>query len=196
LLAVVRVALQFQNPKRRVRVPAWNVLQRYGGLLAAEADQIDRLVGGAYTAMWNFELFAAHSMLYFAAVSFAEVAQRLSPAADDAWRGFLGVGDAQFEPLSSESLDRIRRVPRRDAAESTPAVRQYAGWVEQAIAPRNVAGLADERRHNLYPLDLELLVERHTRLGLTRSQVLDALPALRGSPTAEDHNLLTRARGA
>ena len=55
-------------------------LERYETLLAAEADQIDRLVAGAYLALPDFALFASHAMLYFAVVSFAETRQRLCGA--------------------------------------------------------------------------------------------------------------------
>ncbi len=56
----------------------------------------------------------------------------------------------------------------------------FATWVAESIAPRNIAALADPARHNLYPADLEALVDRHALLGLTRDQVVAGLPALRG----------------
>jgi hypothetical protein len=63
--------------------------------LSAEAHQIDRFVAGAYEAMAHFDLFAAHAMIYFATVSFAEVRQRLlaDESGSAAWSGFLGIGD-------------------------------------------------------------------------------------------------------
>ncbi|HEX7978685.1 MAG TPA: hypothetical protein VF461_08785, partial [Gemmatimonadaceae bacterium] len=58
--------------------------------------------------------------------------------------------------------------------------RAFAEWMAGAIAPRNVAGLADQSRHNLYPVDLDLLVERHELLGMTRERLVESLPVLRG----------------
>ena len=58
--------------------------------------------------------------------------------------------------------------------------RRYVEWATAAIAPRNVAGLADPTRHNLYPVDLDVLIERHSLLEMTRDQLVEALPALRG----------------
>ena len=58
--------------------------------------------------------------------------------------------------------------------------RRFAEWVTRAIAPRNVAGLADPARHNLYPVDLDVLIERHALLGMSRDRLVEALPALRG----------------
>jgi hypothetical protein len=49
-----------------------------------------------------------------------------------------------------------------------------------AIAPRNVVGLEDPARRNLYPVDLDTLIERHALLGLTRDDLIQALPRLRG----------------
>ena len=39
---------------------------------------------------------------------------------------------------------------------------------------------ADSARRNLYPVDFDALIERHALLGMTRDQLLAALPALRG----------------
>ncbi|MBV9879962.1 MAG: tryptophan 7-halogenase [Gemmatirosa sp.] len=157
-------------------VPDAADLARYDGALQAEATQIDLMVAGAYEAMRHFDLLAAHAMVYFAIVSFAEVRQRLVDAADAAWGGFLGVGDPAAEPLPGEALRRLRALPPDDAH----ARRAFVAWVAEAIAPRNVAGLADPARGNLYPVDLDVLVDRHALLGMRRDQLVDALPALRG----------------
>jgi hypothetical protein len=172
-------------------VPDVASLDRYERALAAEADQIDTLVAGAYEAMAQFDLFAAQAMLYFASVSFAEVGQRIAPDESVAWRGFLGVGDPVLEPLLGESLRRLDEIKRRcgDAAMGgrgtasgipSEECRAFAEWMAGAIAPRNVAGLADPSRHNLYPVDLDILVERHALLGMTRERLMESLPALRG----------------
>jgi hypothetical protein len=131
--------------------------------------------------MAHFDLFAAHAMLYFAAVSFAEVQQRLVAVEGAAWKGFLGVGDDVLEPLPGAALGMLTRITggRGDpgAARERAA---FAHWVAGAIAPRNVAGLADPARRNLYPVDIDLLIERHALLSLSREQLLAGVPALRG----------------
>jgi FADH2 O2-dependent halogenase len=162
--AIERLALCFEDG-----VPGVKDLKRYAQLLSVEADQIDRLVAGAYEAMDHFDLFAAQALIYFATVSYAEVRQRLVKA--DPWSGFLGVGDPVLDSLPRESLRRLRRAPKPDA---------FARWVAEAIAPRNIAGFADPAAHNLYPVDLDVLVERHALLGLSREEIIAALPALRG----------------
>jgi FADH2 O2-dependent halogenase len=164
--AIERLALCFEEGEG---VPGVKALKRYEQLLSAEADQIDRLVAGAYEAMAHFRLFAAQTLIYFAAVSFAEARQRLVET--DPWSGFLGVGDPVLARLPRESLRRLRRGPKPEAFER---------WVAAAIAPRNIAGFANPAAHNLYPVDLDVLVDRHALLGLSREEIIAALPALRG----------------
>lgn len=181
LRAVERLAVLFEPEADDTHLPAPDDLARYAALLHAEADQIDRLVAGSYEAMAHFDLFAAHAMLYFAIVSFTEVRQRLGPGDGAAWGGFLGVGDGSSEDLLRESLSRLHAITHGAGhTGDVEARRAYVAWVAQAIASKNVAGLADPARHHLYPVDLDLLIERHALLGLTRQQLVDALPALRG----------------
>ena len=104
-------------------------------------------------------------------------------ATPSAWKGFLGVGDPVLGPLPRESLERLRRITRgtaatRASAERARGVRPTGS--RDAIASRNVAGLADPARRNLYPVDLDVLVERHALLGMSREELISRLPALRG----------------
>jgi FADH2 O2-dependent halogenase len=181
LRAVERLAGAFESAAKGRRVPGVDVLARYEAALGAEADQIDRVVAGAYEAMAHFDLFAAHAMLYFTTVSYAEVRQRLAPGEFTEWTGFLGVGDAVLEPLPREALRRLEHITGRRGNAGTPDERRgFAEWVARAIEPRNIAGLADPARRNLYPVDFDALIERHALLGMRREQLLEALPALRG----------------
>jgi len=172
LRAIERLGLLFEKEGG----PTEQDLARYDAALSREANQIDMLVAGAYHAMARFDLFAAHSMIYFAAVSFAEVGQRVmwSDAESVAWSGFLGVGDPSLGGLPRASLRRLRHV--RSPADR----RDFINWVSNSIAPRNVCGLANPAAHSLYPVDLDLLVRRHAVLGMSREALVSALPALRG----------------
>jgi len=181
LRAVERLALAFESAALERRVPAMDVLTRYETALGEEADQIDLVVAGAYEAMAHFDLFAAHAMLYFGTVSFAEISQRLIPDDTVAWKGFLGVGDPVLAPLPRESLRRLREITQRRGEIGTGNDRRgFTEWVSRAIAPRNVAGLSRPERRNLYPVDFDALIERHALLGMNRDQILAALPMLRG----------------
>ena len=181
LRAVERLALAFESAANGRRVPDLETLTRYDAALSAEADQIDLVVAGAYEAMAHFDLFAAQAMLYFAAVSFAEASQRLAPTESVAWNGFLGVGDSVLGALPRESLRRLREITQGRGEPGTAAERRkFVDWITQAIAPRNIAGLADPARRNLYPVDFDALISRHALLGMSREQLLQGLPAMRG----------------
>lgn len=184
LRAVERVALMFEEVARSSRVPSKNELERYAHLLSAEADQIDLLVAGAYKAMAHFDLFSAQAMLYFAAVSFAEASQRLQVVDSVAWRGFLGIGDPVLESLPRESLARLDQMLGQQGA--APEIEERLGfvqWISESIAPRNAAGFGDAKYRNLYPVDFEALLDAHSLLGMSREELVAALPALRGSPS-------------
>ncbi|HEU4722111.1 MAG TPA: NAD(P)-binding protein [Gemmatimonadaceae bacterium] len=181
LRAVERLGLAFEDAAHGARRPDASTLERYGAALGAEADQIDLVVAGAYEALAHFDLFAAQAMLYFATVSFAEASQRLGGAEGAAWRGFLGVGDPVLGRVPRESFDRLRAITCGTGQAGTAGERgAFVDWIAETIAPRNVAGLADPARHNMYPVDLDLLVERHALLGMSRERLIEALPALRG----------------
>jgi hypothetical protein len=97
-----------------------------------------------------------------------------------AWNGFLGVGDPVSEPLPRESLARLREITHgRGESGTADARRRFVNWIAEAIDPRNVAGLANPERRNLYPVDFDALIERHALLGLSRPELLASLPALR-----------------
>ena len=181
LRAVERLALAFEAAAGGSRVPDAEMLARYDAALCAEADQIDVIVAGAYEAMAHFDLLAAHAMMYFATASFAEVQQRLTPDDAIAWSGFLGVGDEVLGPLPREALRRLRQITLSTGGTGTASARQrFAEWMRHAIGPRNIAGLASPARRNLYPVDFDALVEGHSLLGMTRAELIEALPALRG----------------
>lgn len=164
LLAVERLALLLE-PGSEVS------FVQYGQLLEREAAHLQKLVAGAYEAMRDFDLFASYSFLYFAAASFAEASQRLLPEPGGipwAWQGFLGSTD----PTTTEMMNRVLAALRGEPG-------SFEDEVRNAIAPRNLAGLADPARNGLYPVDLEALVERASLLGLTREEIRREIPRLR-----------------
>ncbi|MEM7052903.1 MAG: FAD-dependent oxidoreductase [Acidobacteriota bacterium] len=142
-------------------------LTRYGRLLDREADHLESLIAGAWRVMGDFSAFAAYSQLYFAAASFGEVERRLDPDHEWAWKGFLGSDDE----IVTAALEAASKVPSED----------LAGWVSKAIAPRNIAGLADPRRRNLYPVDFAPLIANSHLLGRTAEEMKAAIPRLLGA---------------
>lgn len=178
LLAVERLALLLEPPA--TGLPAG--LARYGALLAGEADHLERLLTGAYTALRDFDLFAAYSFLYFAAASFTEARQRLLPeGASWAWEGFLGSTDPPLGAALDAALALLRQMPDKP---SDPMRERFGEEIRRAIAPRNVAGLAVPGRR-VYPVDLEPLIRNAHLLGLTPEEVRREVPRLRGETSAD-----------
>lgn len=170
LLAVERVA-----DLCRKGLPADGLLARYGRLLAAEADHLDRLLVAAYRSMPDMDRFAAPAMVYFAAASFDELRQRLldPPAEGWCWEGFLGAADGRsrlFEELDARSAAGGGEVP-------------LAKWVGPAIEHWNLIGLLDPRRCNAYPVDLKDMERRSAQvaagLGLDAAELRRRWPRLR-----------------
>jgi FADH2 O2-dependent halogenase len=170
LLAVERVA-----DLCRHGLPATGSTERYGRLLAAEADHIDRLLVAAYRLMPAMKRFTAAAMVYFAAASFDELRQRLleAPPKGWCWQGFLGAGDGRrrlFEELDERSA-------AGDGSGSP------AEWVGPAIERWNLIGLLDPRRRNAYPVDLEDMERRAVQvaagLGLDVAELRRRWPRLR-----------------
>ena len=183
LLAVERLALIFEKQlSRGGGVPEFD---RYEEILRAEATQILNLIEGAYLAMDDFDRFCSQSFLYFATVSYVELEQRLnldSEAIEElAWRGFLGAGSRSVECLFNDSTERLRALAVTSSSSKPPAdPSSFGDWVEAEIESRNVIGLADSDRKNLYPVDLEVLTRRASRLGLSAQQMRSKLHLLRG----------------
>ncbi|MEM6455440.1 MAG: NAD(P)-binding protein, partial [Acidobacteriota bacterium] len=156
---------------------------RYEQLLQTEYVQIGHLVEAAHAALGDFDLFTAVTRLYFATVSFDESRERLRPARDDPWRGFLGAGDASSERLFAAAADRVVGLVDDDGTVDDAARAAFHAWLAAQLAPRDVIGLDRPPHPNLLPADLDVLVARADRLGLTPDAVRAALPRLRGDAT-------------
>ena len=179
LRTVERLALAFESVSHGRRVPDPDVLTRYETALAAEADQIDLVVAGAYEAMSHFDMLAAQAMLYFAAVSFAEANQRLIPKDSVAWNGFLGVGDRVLGPLPREALRRLREITQHRGEAGTAAERRtFVEWITRGIAPATLPASLTEPED--LPGRFRCADRTAAPLGMTRAEVLEGLPALRG----------------
>ena len=193
LLAVERVA-----DLCRDGLPAAGGLERYGRLVAAEADHIDRLLVAAYRLMPAMERFTAAAMAYFAAASFDELRQRLldPPPEGWCWQAFLGADDGRrglFEELEQWSAGDGRRgvfekLDERSAAGGGNG--SLAEWLGPAIEHWNLIGLLDPRRCNAYPVDLEEMKGRADRiaagLGIDAAKLRRRWPRLRSPDRMPD----------
>lgn len=173
LLGIERVGRLFEEHSR----PSAEALARYETLLELEADHIDALIDVAYRSFDVFPLLAAVSMLYFAAASFAETEQRLCPDRRDwPWEGFLGSADPVVTSVLTAASRRLGGVLAESS--KTEAVAGFEHWMGRGIEPRNLAGLADAAKQNLYPADVATVVRAAGKLGLTEQVVRERLPLL------------------
>jgi FADH2 O2-dependent halogenase len=178
LLAVERLAdVLAVHPPGSAAVRDGSAFRRYAALLAAELEQVDRLVAGAYAARRELELFVGQTMLYFTLVSFAEAGQRLLDADGACWSGLLRADRAGWRRVFSEALTRVQTAAERPAPDVLAA---HAAWIAEVTAEVNIAGLC-RPGERLYDIDFEALVAAAPRLGLSAAEVRTALPRLRGA---------------
>jgi tetracycline 7-halogenase / FADH2 O2-dependent halogenase len=128
-----------------------------GNLLAAS-----RLIGALYANMGDFSAFTALTLLYFAAVSFAETAHRLGKP--ELAPGFLLHRHPSFGPASRALLERANKPDEAFAAD-----------VQRLIEPFNVGGFGDPERHNRYPVRADDLLDARHKLGASREDIIAML---------------------
>ena len=139
------------------------LLRDYSAVTLRELDITAQLIGALYSHMADFEIFAAVTLLYFAAASFSEAARRLGKRT--LARGFLLQEREEFATACRRLLAAARG-PLTGEARG-----QLLGNVTAVIEPINVAGLADANRRNWYPALAEDLVAAAPKLGADRAAI-------------------------
>lgn len=158
LLGVERIARILEgglsNPERDTR------LREYARTTLAEADWVAQFIRGNYRAFPHFnQAFVPLSQFYFAAASYSEMARRLHKP--HLLRGYLA---PYHDGFLQEMEECARLSPHCNLTEVT-----------QAIAPVNVAGLADANKRNWYGVDLADLVKAAHKLELSPAQMQEII---------------------
>lgn len=178
LRSVERLAELLGDPANDEAVADGTAFSKYDDLLRLELNQLDCLIAGAYEALdLGFEYFAAYSMVYFTAASWTEARQRLLAPPSAAWEAFLGVDDSI---LGSLVADARAALPRKGRARAPNAAEDYWRWIARHTARRDLAGLDLWGQTLTVPVDLSVLVERSTLLGIDKKAMRTLLPRLRG----------------
>jgi FADH2 O2-dependent halogenase len=132
---------------------SWNrpelaeALQGYSEAVETEIRLLDQIVHGCYAGFRQFELMAQFSMFYFAGATVAEQRRRLGlRTAEEA---FLGAHDPAFRAAVGEVHRRILQDDLGFGAAADPLA-SFAECVRQQLAPFNIVGLCDPRKHNMY----------------------------------------------
>jgi tetracycline 7-halogenase / FADH2 O2-dependent halogenase len=142
-------------------------LHGYGEQTNGELLAASRLIGALYATMGNFPAFTAVSLLYFAAVSFAETAYRLGKP--ELATGFLLREHAVFGPASRRLLERAHVLRGVDDT------RGFTDEVVRVIAPFNVGRFGDPALRNCYPVCAEDLLQAGSKLGVSREEIVSML---------------------
>lgn len=101
------------------------------------------MVDGCYRTLGRFRLFAAWSMLYFAAATTYERLRARDGYDPRLW--FLNAGDDAFRELVERLYRELKQVARTDEAE-----RAFERRLADRITPYNRVGLMDPVAQNLY----------------------------------------------
>ena len=161
LLGVERLANALAMAWNTPKLPA--LLQDYSAVTLRELDVTAELIGALYSHMADFEVFAALTVLYFAAASYSETARRLEKP--EAARRFVLQDREEFAAAWKRLLAAARGPVVGEAR------RQLLSGVAAAIEPINVAGLADAKRNNWYPALAEDLIAAAPKLGVDRAAI-------------------------
>jgi len=143
----------------------------YARLTLEELDVTARLVGALYVTMNDFPLFAALSLLYFAAASFSETARRLDRP--QLAEGFLLYRHPRFGAELRSCCERARR--SRENRLTAPARAELIDDIYRAIEPIDVAGVCDRSRRNWHPVAARDLLRGAGKLGVTESDIAQLL---------------------
>ncbi len=134
-----------------------------------EADQLaaTRLIAALYANLHDFPTFVSLSLLYFAAVSYAETARRLGrPALAPS---FLLHTHPAFGPACASLCERALNLQTSQQAE------QLREDILRTIDPINVVGLGKPDRRNWYSVEASDLIHAAPKLNATREDIEDLL---------------------
>lgn len=141
LLGIERIAAILTS-----RIPTEVELAKYEHTVMRDIHCVARYIASNFAAFSDFKNFTAVSMFYFAAASWSEICRRIGkPELAD---GMLLSGNASFW----QSFERFK------AGECT---------AEDAIAPWNIAGLADAAKNGMYRADLADVVAAAHKIGMS-----------------------------
>jgi FADH2 O2-dependent halogenase len=147
-------------------------LAEYGRQTLAELDTTALLIAALYRSLGDFELFAALTLLYFAAASYSESARRLGRP--ELASGFLLHDHPQF----GEALRRCCAAALELAAEPkrlAAAKSRLLATIHHAIEPVDVAGLSRADRRHWFPVDAQDFLASAAKLGAREDEVLACL---------------------
>jgi tetracycline 7-halogenase / FADH2 O2-dependent halogenase len=142
-------------------------LQRYAAQTMDEAVATSRLIAALYANMKDFPVFAALSMLYFAAASFSETARRLKKPR--LAPSFLLHDHPVFGPACRRLFEHALHL--RSEEDRADLITD----IQRTIEPFDMAGLCRRDRRNWYPVDAEDLFRGAAKVDATSEEIAKLL---------------------
>jgi tetracycline 7-halogenase / FADH2 O2-dependent halogenase len=122
-------------------------LGQYESILDREITLIDKLVSGCYMARRDLRLWAAFSMLYFAAATTYERRRHSKTLPVEA--AFLCADDLDFRRIVDDLWQSLRVLTDAPTC-SESQIARFERELANAIRPYNHVGLCDPEVHNMY----------------------------------------------
>ncbi|MHB8519367.1 MAG: NAD(P)/FAD-dependent oxidoreductase [Limisphaerales bacterium] len=147
-------------------------LTDYARQTRAELETTAQLIGALYASMKDFEIFAALSLLYFAAASFSETARRLGRP--ELAPGFLLCNQPDFAAAMRRCCGEAGRLlaGRNLDADARTGLLQA---IRRTIEPFDLIGLSDASRRNWHPVKAQDLLNGAPKLGLGEADLEELL---------------------
>lgn len=142
-------------------------LQQYSAATDAELLATANLIGVLYANLTNFPVFAALTLLYFAAASYSETARRLGRP--ELSPSFLLHDHPDFGPQCA----RVLQYARSERSFRNP--QSVIDEILRIIEPIDVAGFSNRARRNWFPVDAEDLLRTAHKVRATRGDILQML---------------------
>jgi FADH2 O2-dependent halogenase len=161
LLGIARLAEILEHDWRRDTFES--ALETYAAKTDRELLAAARLIAALYKSMNDFPQFVSLSLLYFAAVSYAETVTRLGKP--HLASSFLLCDHPSVGPQLARFFDRLHACP------SGGVNREILTLIE----PFNIAGLGNPARRNWYPVDAADLLSNASKVNATRQEIVDFL---------------------
>jgi FADH2 O2-dependent halogenase len=142
-------------------------LEAYAAETDADLLAAAQLIGSLYENLNNFPVFASLTLLYFAAVSFAETAHRLGKP--ELASSFLLHNHPDFGPASIQLFERACNIQTQQQAD------QLSADILRTIEPFNVASLGKPYLRNWYPVEAQDLFDNAAKLNATQQDIQQLL---------------------
>lgn len=143
------------------------LLDEYHSKTQIELDLSALMIAALYVHFNDFELFAAISMLYFAAASYSESAIRLSRP--DLSASFL----LDEDPVMGQKLRSCYE--KALSIKSETQRKELIDEIYEAVKMIDVAGLSDRHKKNWYPVDADDMLENAAKLKCSRQFIQNYL---------------------